>query len=311
LKKQVIAIMPNVSPDAAEHDTYETPAGVKPNLDYGPAGPTCPEAIALAKVAEQLAPELYVDMHARGHAGFSHDMVLFPPAKPYTEDEHLLHTTAAMMAVEGEKSGIPHVVHPLTWPGWGTSDLDQPSSTLHMYRKYKSMVFLTETAEENDQSYPAKMRAASGLNRLKPLLAIGNRRHPKLYHNGYPVSVVVGMFHAGAVAIGETATDRRASRLDIWRNAAGFNSLAPVFPEQQNIKTLRIDYTGATITQGIGFQVRFGRRLLVKSVSVNGRQIDAGKTDGYFSWHDKHTTYVVAALPTLQAGKHEIVYTVQ
>ena len=60
--------------------------------------------------------------------------------------------SARAMAAEGEKSGIPHVVHPLTWPGWGGHDLVQPSSTLYMYRRFKSLVFLTENAEHNDGS---------------------------------------------------------------------------------------------------------------------------------------------------------------
>ena len=34
LPRQKFVILPNVSPDAAEADTYETPAGVKPNLDH-------------------------------------------------------------------------------------------------------------------------------------------------------------------------------------------------------------------------------------------------------------------------------------
>src|SRR5690606_13678923 len=100
-------------------------------------------------VANELMPEVYVDMHARGYSGASFDMVLFPPAKSYTEDEMLLHAIAREMAREAERSGIPNMVHPLTWSGWGGPDLNQPSSTLWMYRQFKSLVFLTETAEHN------------------------------------------------------------------------------------------------------------------------------------------------------------------
>jgi hypothetical protein len=310
LKKQKIVVMPNVSPDAAEHDTYETPAGIKPNLDHGPNGPTSPEAIAVEAVAEKLMPEVYVDMHARGFAGVSHDMVLFPPSKPYTEDEHLYHEIASAMAAEGEKSGIPHVVHSLSWPGWGGPDLDQPSSTLWMYRRFKSLVFLTENAEHNDWSYPAKVRAATGVKRLKPLLAMGNERHPKLYYRGYPGSVAVGMFHAGAVAVGTTAAARRLSRVDIWRNAGGFKKLGPALPEKQGVKTLQVEYDGPTLTTGVGFQVRVSGRWFVQDVRVNGRKLKPSETNGHYTWHDKHTTYMVAALPALEAGKHEIVYTV-
>ena len=114
--------MPNVSPDAAEANTYETPAGVKPNLDHGPSGPATPEGRALEAIAREFQPDVYVDLHGRGHAGCSYDMVLFPGSRAYTEDENILYSIARRMVAAGEKSGIPHVMHPLTWPGWGGPD---------------------------------------------------------------------------------------------------------------------------------------------------------------------------------------------
>jgi hypothetical protein len=311
LRKQKIVIMPNVSPDAAVRDTYETPAGIKPNLDQGPSGPVSPEATALRTIAEELMPEVYVDMHARGHAGCSHDMVLFPPSKPYTEDEHLLHEIAGAMAAEGERSGIPHVVHPLTWPGWGGSDLDQPSSTLYLYRRFKSLVFLTENAEHNTFAYPEKMRATSGVNRLKPLLALGNRRNPHCHYSGYPVTPAVGMYHAGVVAVGQTAAERRTSRIAIWRASAGFAKLSIAIPEKPLLKTMQVDYRGQAIATGVGFQVRVAGRVLLRSVSVNGKKLKAAEVGGYYTWQDKHTTYAVAALPSLKPGEHEITFTFQ
>ncbi len=311
LQRQKFMVLPNVSPDAAEADTYETPAGVKPNLDHPPTGATSPEGKALEMVAEELAPEVYVDLHARGHAGCSHDMVLFPPTKPYTEDERLLYETATLMASEGERSGIPHVVHSLTWPGWGSHDLNQPSSTLYAYRRFKSMVFLTENAEHNDIAYPAKMRALSGVNRLKPLLAMGNRRHPSQYYSGYPCSMAIGMFHTGVVAVGKTAAARRASRLDLWRNADAFIKLSTAIPEPLESKTLHVTYTGPTISSGAGFQIRIAGRLHVKQIAVNGKRLRAGETNGYYTWRDKHTTYAVAAVSELNAGEHEVVFEFQ
>ncbi|MGB7160358.1 MAG: M14 family zinc carboxypeptidase [Tepidisphaeraceae bacterium] len=311
LRKQKIVVMPNVSPDAAERDTYETPAGIKPNLDHPPTGATSPEGRALERVAEELAPEVYVDMHARGHAGWSHDMVLFPPTRPYTEDENLLYEIARAMAVGGEKSGIPHVVHPLSWPGWGGPGLDQPSSTLYAYRRFKSLVFLTENAEHNEVCYPARMRASSGVNRLKPLLVLGNRRHPCLPHSGYPCAMAVGMFHAGAVAVGANAAERRASRVELWRAAESFKQLAPALPERPRAKTLQVKYDGAALQAGVGFQVRIAGRWLVHRVRVNGKSLRPGGPAGYCSWHDKHTTFAVAAVPTLAPGEHEIDFTFQ
>jgi len=308
LARQKFVILPNVSPDAAEADTYETPAGIKPNLDHPLTGATSPEGKALEMVAEELQPEVYIDLHARGHAGCSHDMVLFPPAKPYTEDERILYEVATLMAHEGERSGIPHVVHSLTWPGWGSTDLNQPSSTLYAYRRFKSMVFLTENAEHNEIAYPEKMRVLSGVNRLKPLLAMGNRRYQNLYYAGYPCYMAIGMFHTGVVAVGKTASARRASRIELWRNAEFFTKLSPVLPELPAAKTLQVAYTGPTIKSGAGFQVRVAGRLHVKQITVNGKSLRPSETSGYYTWQDKHTTYAVAAVSELKAGEHEIAF---
>ncbi len=311
LARQLVAILPNVSPDAAAADSYVTPAGIKPNLDHGPDGPVSPEARALQSVAESLMPEAFVDIHARGHAGCSHDMVLFPPARPYTEDEHLLHCIARDMADEGERSGIPHVVHPLTWPGWGGPDLDGPSSTLWMYRQYKSLVFLTENAEHNTVSYPQRMRAASGVGRLKALLSVGNQRDPHLYYPGYPCQCAVGMFHGGVVAIGSSAAKRRASRVALWRHRENFQTFAPVLPEVFQGKTLQVSYTGPTLATGAGFQVRVAGRWHVREVRINGRRLAGQEADGFVTWHDRHTTYAIAALPELVRGDYEIVFRFQ
>ena len=312
LRRQVFVVMPNISPDAAEANSYETPAGIKPNLDHGPSGPVSPEATALRRVAERFMPELYVDIHARGHAGWSHDMVLFPATRPYTEDEHLLHQIASVMADAGEKSGIPHVVHPLTWPGWGGADLDQPSSTMYMYRRFKALVFLTENAEDHlnplGSGHSLRKRVLSGLNRLKPLLAMGNTRHAKHFYSGYPVSPVVGMFHAGVVAVGETAADRRVSRLEIWQHYEAFREVGLIVPEANGVKRLRIVYDGPRLSRGVGFQTRAAGRLSVQSVSVNGKKLRPSETNGFFSWHDKHTTFAVAALRSLAACEYEFVF---
>jgi len=312
LRRQRILVMPNVSPDAAEADTYETPAGIKPNLDFGPDGQRSPEAAALRKVADALQPDVYVDIHARGHSGWSHDMVLFPPARPYTEDEHLLHTIATAMAAEGETSGIPHVVHPLTWPGWGGYDLNQPSSTLYMYRQFKSLVFLTENAESHDDplggSHTRETQLASGIGRLRPLLALGNSRSPQSFYNGYPIPPAVGMHHAGIIGIGKTAAERRRSRIAIWQQSDAFGAVAAVVPEKPGVKRLRVSYNGQTLKTGVGFQVRAAGHRELSGVSIDGRPLSAGEADGFFTWHDAHTTFAVAALPTLAPGEFEIVF---
>ncbi len=311
LRRQKIVIVPNASPDAAAADTYETPAGVKPNLDHADTGAVSPEAIAFEMIANELQPDVYVDMHARGHAGCSHDIVLFPPSKPYTEDERLLYEIAGAMADAGERSGIPHAVHPLSWPGWGGTDLNQPSSTLYAYRRFKSLVFLTESAEHNEIAYPANRRALAGVNRLKPLLAVGTRRYPRMYYPGYPCSIAVGMMHTGIVAAGKTAAARRASRIELWQHAASFTKLTPVLPEPPQAKTIQLAYTGPKLTAGAGIQVRVAGRWHAKTVTINGQRLSPGETDGFYSWQGKFTTFAVATVPELTAGEYEIAFAFQ
>jgi hypothetical protein len=185
--------------------------------------------------------------------------------------------------------------------------LDQPSSTLWTYRQFKSLVFLTENSEHNDYAYPQPMRVRSGVGRLKPLLAAGIRRHPQLYHAGYPCAMAVGMFNCGLVAVGRTTADRRQSRINLWKQSAFFQVAAQI-PERMGSKVIQIQYTGPTITAGIGVQARVAGKLLPRSITVNGRSLKPRETDGFVSWQDKYTTFAVASLPELTAGGYEVAF---
>ena len=118
-QKQAVAVIPNVSPDATELDTKTRPDQLRPNMDHGPEGATTPEGQAVEIIAERLQPEVFVDMHSKGGSGCNFDMVLYPWTRDYTEDDNILHEIAAQMVAAGETSGIPHITHSLTWPGWG------------------------------------------------------------------------------------------------------------------------------------------------------------------------------------------------
>lgn len=301
-RRQKIAVMPCVNPDGAEADSHLTAAGIAPNLDHGPGGARSPEGIAVEKVAYELEPELFIDMHARGFAGCSYDMVLYPATLPYTEDDNLFHALAADMARAGEAAGIPHMTHPLTWPGWGGDDPAEPSTTLFAYRRFKSMVMLTESSESNACAYPMSMRVKAGLARLRCALAWGNRRHPRLAHGGYPCSLVAGMFLSGIVAVGATAAGRRRSRIEAWRNRAGFAKLDRRIPEEDRVKRLTLHYTGPALAQPVGIQSFAAGRLKVVSVMLDGQPADAIAR----TWHDRCATLTVVPVERLQPGEHEL-----
>jgi len=306
VENQKIVVMPCVNPDGAETDSHSNVDGVFPNRDHGPEGPRTPEGESVEIIANELEPEVFVDLHAAGGTGCGVDMVLFPWTKSYTEDEHLLHTIAGDMAAAGERAGIPQMVFPLTWPGWTGPDPEAPSTTLWHYRRFKSLVFLTENTEHNDHAYPPRDRARAGLAKLKALLAWGNRRHPKLYYPGYPCMLAAGMFHRGVVALGRTAAARRASRVAIWRNVTKFDRLDYELPQQAARKTVRLQYSGERLRTGAGIQT-FARGMLdIAAVTLDGRRLRRSETNGYYTFHDSCATFVVVAIPDLEPGAYQI-----
>jgi hypothetical protein len=303
--RQKIVIMPNMSPDSAEADTYLLPGDVSVMRDHAPGGPKTPEGKAFEKIADRLQPEVYVDMHARGGSGCSYDMVLWSEPITYSEDDYLLHKIAAEMGDAGERAGIPHLVHPLSWPGFMSESPDATSANAFCYRRYKSLSFLTETAESNEFAFPARDRARSGLARIRALLARGNRRHPKLRYEGYPC-YLAGMFEKGLVAVGKTAAARRRSRVDIWRNFGKLREFKSEVPERPDLKRLRVDYRGARLSNGVGFQTLVRGRRMIDYVKVNGTRLRQSETHGYCGWHHGCSTFVVVAAPDFGRGKYEI-----
>jgi len=306
-KKQVVAVIPNVSPDATELDTKTRPGQLRPNMDHGPDGATTPEGQAVETIAERLQPEVFVDMHSKGGSGCNFDMVLYPWTRAYTEDDNALHQLAAEMVAAGEKSGIPHVTHSLTWPGWGGMDPDEPSTTLYAYRRFKSIVLLTESTEHNSIAYPVEMSASAGLARIKTLLSWGNRRHPKLYYPGYPCQLALGTSYLGQVAVGATAAARRASRVAIWRNADAFQNVRIEVPEHPDHKVIHLDYDGPTLEAGLGVQLRTAGKRKLKAVTCDGQRMQPSQTDGYYTFEDDITTFTVVAMTPFKPGRRKIV----
>ena len=301
IRNQKIVIMPNLNPDAAAIDSYWNPDGINVCAELTKRRKRCPEDLAFEKVVHGLQPEAVVDLHCKGHAGWSFDMVLYNEPRKYTEDHNALSKVVHDMVTAGEKTGAPHMSHPMSWPGW----IGEGASA-YCYSTFKSLALLTETSESNTHRPDEKTRIRTGLARLKALLKWGNRKHDGLYHEGYPFSLVLGSCHAGIVARGRTASARRKSRVEIWQQADHFERISKANPEKEKDKEVTLAYTGPPVLSGIGLQTRSRGRMQVESVRFNGKKLRESETNGYVSWQDHCSTHVIAFVPRIEKGNHEL-----
>jgi hypothetical protein len=304
-KKQKIVVIPNANPDGADHDLHLNAQKYRINMDQRlDEEPVTPEAKAIRTVGDELCPDVYVDLHARGGAGVSHNMVMYPWTRTENEDDNIVHEVAFAMVKAAEDAGLPHITHSLTW--WTEVDHDSGASTLYFYKRHKSLVILTENAEHNDHSYDRELVETSGVARFKALVEFGNQRHPKLYYEGYP-NYILGLFDVALVAVGETPAQRRDSRVTMWREFKQFKRPRTKIPEPMKRKEISFAYTGEAHDVGYGVYLRSGPKMKVKSVTLDGDALEVSETDGYYSWQDKASTMVVVAMPKMEPGEHKIV----
>lgn len=299
--RQKIVVMPNINPDGAEQNSYRPPPATGPVAETDGAS-RWPESAAWNQVAGEIQPELFIDMHARGGAGCSYGMVLYPGTHTYTEDDNLFHAIAADMIAAAEAAGIPQITHPLSW--WTPDNPASRAPNVFNYRQYKSISFLTESPESNAVSYPAQLRVKSGLAKILTALAYGNRRHPKFYYEGYP-GYLMGMHSRALVPVGTTAAQHRAGRVEIWKNFRDIR-LRSKLPEQPKLKQVAVDNQGAALACGVGVLIRAGGKMTVASATLDGKKLGPSQTDGYYTWQDECSTFVVVAMPNLPAGKRDI-----
>ena len=301
LRKQKVVIMPNVNPDAAEIDSYWNPDGINVCAELTKRKKRCPEDRAFEEVVRELQPEAVVDLHCKGHAGWSFDMVLYNEPRKYTEDHNVIAKVVDDMVTAGEKTGAPHMSHPMSWPGWIGE-----GAIAYCYSTFKSLALLTETSESNTHRPSEEARVRTGLARLQALLKWGNRKHNGLYYEGYPFSLVLGSCHAGIVARGTSASARRRSRVEVWQQADHFERISQANPEKEKDKEVTLVYTGPPIPSGLGVQTRSRGRMQVDSVRFNGRRLRESETNGYVSWQDHCSTHVIASVPRIEKGNHEL-----
>jgi len=296
LKKQAVHVVPCVNVDGSWRNTSATAEGVNLNRCYSIGGkPATVEARAVWAVAQELEPDVAVDMHGLGGGG-PQDMVLRMYTREYTEDDHIHDLLAFQMVQSAESAGFPHITHSLGWGGWLGSGA---AFCERCYTGFHSLVFLTES---NESIYTPEEMYRSGRGRITPLIRAGNVRWPWERYPGYPGRINHGSFACSLRAEGETAQRRRASRIELWRNRSRFVESRRLAPELRGAVNFVCHFLGPEpLENACGIVIRIMDHPTIKEVSLGGTALDPG---AFVTWRDQCSTFVDVVFAHMEPGEH-------
>lgn len=224
LRNQVVVFLPLPDPDRYENGV-PTPIYGSWNAE-GPLNPDkVPEAVYVQEVFDRFQPDLHADIH-----GVSLDFekyIMFecsatsysnPALRPFHREIIRQMDEAALAA--GFPSDTGEADAERIFGGQGLANIARRTwsgrpryyAATYLYDRFHTLIGASEVAWER-----------SGLVRHQRLLEIGNERWPGYYHTGYPNRVIMGNTHAQLVSYGQTASARRASRVELWSRMDEFS----------------------------------------------------------------------------------------
>lgn len=222
LRHQELIIMPVVNPDGYILGTHSNTQGKDPYVAWtldGPADPeNTPEAVAVQTVMDQFQPDIHADLHGLSlnfagyimmeNSGASYSNLAL---RPYHSRIAQLMDEAALAA--GYPSDMAEQdAEQLVWgPMLDTishklwTGRPRPYAAIYCYNHYHSLVLASEIGWER-----------SGFIRHRRLLQVGNEVWPGEYYAGYPTRVIMKSNLHMVTAYGQTAAERRRSRIELW-----------------------------------------------------------------------------------------------
>lgn len=271
-RRQIILIMPVVNPLSLFHtDRWRNEHGVDPYAGLGKKGKIwdvkdlsirnpedAPELMGVLSVVDEYHPEIHADFHGTGLQEYAPDQIgtrrtyhgqIMTEITGSAYSNYALRpwdwrVTEAMIAA-GNAAGFPSdrfeadaqrtfwgtELAPLgkkLWPG-------RPMfySQHYAYAKYHTMVCTQEVAWEQ-----------SVVERMKGLLRIGNRVWNDERQPSYPVNRMKNFVGHFVTAYGNTATQRRTSRVELWSKQENF-ALGFVYPQTDGRESLVCATTAA------------------------------------------------------------------
>ncbi|MAG94445.1 MAG: hypothetical protein CMJ48_11945 [Planctomycetaceae bacterium] len=227
LRRQVVVCLPVPDPDRYEAGEVSPLYG---NWNAkGPLNPgEVPEAVYVQQVMDRMQPELHADIHGTNLdferyimfecSGTSYSN---PALRPYHRE--IIQEMDEAALTEGFPSDRAESDAERVYQGPGLAGMaercwiGQPRfyGAIYAYYHFHTLVAATEVAWER-----------SGLLRHQRLFEIGNEVRAGEYYPGYPTRAILGNTHARLTAYGQTAKQRRASRVELWNRMSEFRFAA-------------------------------------------------------------------------------------
>ncbi len=222
-RRQRVGLMPVANPDSWEDLRFNNLNDVNLYADYSLDGePTQPESQAVAEVLAKLQPELFCSLHGTEFGwkyrmgesnGFSWTTSQFDRAhaRLFIEEINRAAESAGFPQDRGEEEAerilpwLPGNIHHSYYSG------QRITSCVHAYHRYHTL------ANTMEVHHPL-----SGLIRCKRMLELGNQPWRAESVAGYPVRTMFQQDETFVAAYGQTAAERRASRVQLWAHTNQF-----------------------------------------------------------------------------------------
>lgn len=262
-RRQIVLVVPYVDPD---HVALRELKQTRPVYSGRTEGTTLwtvdgvtapakhPEAAALQRIMDEYQPELYIDYHSHNHAertmwdstGISWGA---PVSRSFLHDVPRIIDEATeaqgFLVTRGEQDD-GKILTTSTVPGYPDYIfyLRNPStnSTTYPYARYHTLAFIMECGSEE------RLIAAT-----KRALQVGHERWRYERYEGYPVNQVGAWTFVTIAAYGNSAAQRRRSRVELWQK------LPQIFYGQATPPPARGRMMGYVSTTEQGFRATRGK----------------------------------------------------
>jgi hypothetical protein len=272
-RKQVVLLVPIANPYAffttdrftnkQKIDLYDPQIGYwdLPKLKLAVPQRT-PELAAFLGIVDEYKPEMHLDLHGTGLQAFPDDKL---GDRTMRQGQTMFEISACSYSNCGVRPWDPRVTEAMVKAGveagfgsdraeadaqrcfynpdhdvfrsrlWNAPRPQRFRTMFYGYMKYHTMISTTEIGWEQ-----------SGVARVSGILALGNKQWVDEKFSGYPVTRVRARAGRFVTAYGQTATQRRQSRVELWNRQPSFAD-GMMYPEYEG----RATYVCAVTPKGM------------------------------------------------------------